>query len=65
MPKRRTITVELAANATEEEYAHLANAIWVVASLSSKFRAVARDDHADPSYLDAWWDEDSQVRWRK
>lgn len=65
MPKRRTITVELNANATDEEYAALANALWAIARMSPSFVAVHQDGITDVDYLNGWWIENSRIRWPK
>ncbi len=61
----RTITVELKANVSDEDYAKMANAIWSVASLDRRnFVYVHRDSKADPQYLNDWYDkEDGANRW--
>ena len=61
---RRTITVQLDPNISDEDYAKLANVIWSVANLSSSFHAVRHDDKANPDYLNNWYDDDGRsARW--
>lgn len=65
MAQYRKIVVELKPNATDEEYAELANTLWAVAKLSPAFAGVDRDGKADPDDLNNWWRDKSHITWPK
>ncbi|WP_446210110.1 hypothetical protein [Micromonospora sp. IBSANI012] len=65
MPRtRRTITVQLDPSISDEDYAKLANVIWLVATMSDSFHGVQQDDKANRDYLNDWYDDDGRsARW--